>query len=35
MKEKIFIIRTAFVVAIVILIFSFVLNKYFLNQLKI
>ena len=34
MKEKAFIIRTAFAVAIVILIFSIVLNKYFLKPIK-
>jgi len=33
-ERKSFIIRTAFVVAIVILIFSFVLNKYFLKPIK-
>ena len=33
-ERKIFIIRTAFFVAIVILIFSFVLNKYFLKPIK-
>jgi len=33
-ERKIFIIRTAIVVAIVILIFSFVLNKYFLKPIK-
>ena len=34
-ERKIFIIRTAFVVALVILIFSFVLNRYFLKPIKI
>ena len=34
MKEKSFIIRTAIFVAIVILIFSFVLNRYFLKPIK-
>ena len=33
MREKTFILRTAFVVAIVILIFSIVLNKYFLKPI--
>ncbi|MFL2896444.1 MAG: sensor histidine kinase [Candidatus Pelagibacter sp.] len=33
-ERKIFIIRTAFIVALVILIFSFVLNKYFLKPIK-
>ena len=33
-ERKIFIIRTAFFVAIVILIFSFVLNRYFLKPIK-
>jgi len=33
-ERKIFIIRTAFIVAIVILIFSFVLNRYFLKPIK-
>ena len=33
-ERKIFIIRTAIVVAIVILIFSFVLNRYFLKPIK-
>ena len=33
-ERKSFIIRTAFVVAIVILIFSFVLNRYFLKPIK-
>ena len=33
-ERKIFIIRTAFVVALVILIFSFVLNRYFLKPIK-
>ena len=33
-ERKSFIIRTAFLVAIVILIFSFVLNKYFLKPIK-
>ena len=33
-ERKIFIIRTAFVVVIVILIFSFVLNRYFLKPIK-
>ena len=33
-ERKTFIIRTAFAVGIVILIFSFVLNRYFLNQYK-
>ena len=33
-ERKTFIIRTAFIVAIVILIFSFVLNKYFLKPIK-
>ena len=34
-ERKIFIIRTAFVVALVILIFSYVLNRYFLKPIKI
>jgi two-component system sensor histidine kinase ChvG len=34
-ERKIFIIRTAIVVALVILIFSFVLNRYFLKPIKI
>ena len=34
-ERKIFMIRTAFVVALVILIFSFVLNRYFLKPIKI
>ena len=34
-ERKNFILRTAILVAIVILIFSIVLNRYFLNQLKI
>jgi two-component system sensor histidine kinase ChvG len=33
-ERKIFIIRTAFIVALVILIFSFVLNRYFLKPIK-
>jgi two-component system, OmpR family, sensor histidine kinase ChvG len=33
-ERKIFILRTAFVVAIVIFIFSFVLNRYFLKPIK-
>ena len=33
-ERKIFIIRTAFIVVLVILIFSFVLNKYFLKPIK-
>tara|TARA_Y100000996_G_scaffold383519_1_gene339524 strand:- start:646 stop:2172 length:1527 start_codon:yes stop_codon:yes gene_type:complete len=33
-ERKIFVIRTAFVVAIVIFIFSFVLNRYFLKPIK-
>ena len=33
-ERKIFVIRTAIVVAIVILIFSFVLNRYFLKPIK-
>ena len=33
-ERKNFIIRTAFVVAIVIFIFSFVLNRYFLKPIK-
>ena len=34
-ERKVFIIRTAFVVALVILIFSYVLNRYFLKPIKI
>ena len=33
-ERKVFVIRTAFVVAIVIFIFSFVLNRYFLKPIK-
>ena len=33
-ERKVFILRTAFVVGIVILIFSFVLNRYFLKPIK-
>ena len=33
-ERKIFIIRTALVAAIVILIFSFLLNRYFLKPIK-